>query len=153
MFIFVSERLLWLKMMNRMQTLGATVSSHSAKSPWDFLRFVYLKNRVTERQREKEISSVHWATPQVAPTSRSQPVWSQGCFWVSYRSQGPKPLGIFHCLLGCIIRELDGKWSNQNLNQHPYGLLAMHGYTMVPALRIFFFFGKYNAVKSKQRSE
>lgn len=84
------------------------------------------------REWERNRSSFHLFTPNVQQ-SQARLIQSDELILALPRGwQGPERLGIFHCILRCIIWELDKKCSNWYWNWYPSG-------TLVPALRLHLF--------------
>ena len=67
--------------------------------------FIYLTGRVidSERQRQRERSSLHWFTPQMATMAGAVPMQSQeqgASLWSPIWVQGPSTWAILHCHSG-----------------------------------------------------
>lgn len=77
----------------------------------------------TERQREQ---SFHWFTPQMAPNDqhwiRPKPRARKQMLLSSFYAgrRGPSTWNTFFCFPRYISRELEQKWSSQDMNQHTY---------------------------------
>lgn len=80
--------------------------------------FCVLFERQSYRQRFTPPNGGNgWSWADLKPAARS-------IFWVSNLGAGAQGLGtIFHCFLRSISRELNQKWSSQDLNPYPYGML------------------------------
>lgn len=86
----------------------------------DITLCIYLKVRVSEREREKQKEIFH---PQVAATAKCWAKWesraSSGSLTWDTGSQALEPsLAAFQA----ISWELDEKWDSQDLNQPPHGV-------------------------------
>lgn len=97
---------------------------------FSFLNKIYLIERqsYTEREKERERSSICRFTPQMAITAGAGPIQNQEprAFSVSPpQEQGPKDVAILHCFPRHISMQLEQKWSSWGSNQHSYPMLAL----------------------------
>lgn len=94
--------------------------------------------REREREKQREMSSIHWLNIQMAAISRVLSVWTQESE-VSFRShtwmQEPKDLGHSLLFFQATSRMLNVKWSSQDLNQCPHGILVLQAEQKLPIPR------------------
>nr|XP_051712195.1 UDP-N-acetylglucosamine transferase subunit ALG14 homolog isoform X1 [Oryctolagus cuniculus] len=97
-------------------------------SMWVSFPLIYrVKPDLAERERQRKRAAICWFTAQMAATAgadQSKP-GSRSFFRVYHMGAGAQALGPSAIAFPGHSRELDWKWSSWNLNQCPYGMLAL----------------------------